>query len=524
MKRSLLVFSLAALACGAGAGAAACSGGSSGTQPAPDAAAESAPAEGSSGGVSFTPVNPCTDSDDAIYANPGDVSSAAKGDILKCAHDPDLSIADLNAAVDVSNDAGDQAYSGEPFTSGAHVYRVLYRTERGDANGSPGYASALVLLPDTPRAASTPLPVVVAAHGSRGQASKCAPSKNDPAASYVEEDFQHQVYPLVGLGYAVIAPDLAGYANYGGTNNPPSAYDGIADVAKSMIDGARALRKLIPSAMSQQIVLVGHSQGGYTALGTLAYSSTYPPDATIAAVAVYAPIWLSQRVWAALLFAPASYGFAQSSAGEVSIWYHYTHGELLDGPGHGLDLFQDSKKAVVKSFIDNDCWSPGYPDLYDAGASANDFFLPSYVSAIATAATPLGNGNCNGNTTCQTWIDRMTADWPHLTGSTLNVPILIYYANADGTVTPDAMQCVLNRLTGDQASYQICYDTNPVGHGGVVAENASYVADWIAQKAMNGPAPSGGHCSALAPNDAGVPQIVDEAGSPIQCNQLISSQ
>src|SRR5438552_2629164 len=88
------------------------------------------------------------------------------------------------------------------------------------ATACSSYSSSPVLIPDTPRASL--LPVVVASHGSRGQAGKCAPSKNDPAGSYVEPDFVHQVYPLVGAGYAVIAPDLAGYANYGAANNPPS--------------------------------------------------------------------------------------------------------------------------------------------------------------------------------------------------------------------------------------------------------------------------------------------------------------
>ena len=64
--------------------------------------------------------------------------------------------------------------------------------------------------------------------------------KLDPAAVDVNPDFVHQVYPLVGFGYAVIAPDLAGYANFGGANNPPSAYADTADVGK--IDSRRSSR------------------------------------------------------------------------------------------------------------------------------------------------------------------------------------------------------------------------------------------------------------------------------------------
>ena len=351
----------------------------------------------------------------------------------------------------------------------------------------------------------------------------CAPSKNDPAAAYVEEDFQHLVYPFVGLGFPVIAPDLAGYANYGGTNNPPSAYDSVNDVGKSNLDGARALRNLIPSSVTDKIIITGHSQGGYTALGTLAISDAYGAGGTIAAVAVYTPIWLSQRAWGAIFVEPSTYTFASSAVPAVSIWYHYTHGELLDGPGHGVDLFQPSKQAVVKAFVDNDCWAASYPDLLDAGTSANDLFLTSYTSVMGPAATPLASGDCKGDATCQKWLDRMTADWPHITGNAAKVPILVWYANNDTTVTPDGMQCVYNRLSGDGLSYKPCYDPNPVGHAGPPALDNNYVVDWAAQQALGDPAPTE-TCQVLAPNDAGVPQLVDNGGTPIDCNGLLSNQ
>ncbi len=43
---------------------------------------------------------------------------------------------------------------------------------------------------------------------------------------------KHQVKErtLVAAGFAVIAPDLAGYANFGAAGNPPSAYASAADV------------------------------------------------------------------------------------------------------------------------------------------------------------------------------------------------------------------------------------------------------------------------------------------------------
>jgi alpha-beta hydrolase superfamily lysophospholipase len=524
MNRAALAWSVIALVTGAGAVETACDstgntvapkGGDSGT-------VESGPADSGTpegGGLEFAPVLPCTDSIASVYADPGDVSGQAKGAILKCAHDQDLTASALLTLAQAT-DNSTPPYSGKPFTSGAHVYRVLYRTERGDPANTPGYSSALVLLPDTPRA--DVLPVVVASHGSRGQAGICAPSQLNAAASDVNPDFIHQVYPLVGFGYAVIAPDLAGYANFGGANNPPSAYADAADVGKSTLDAVAALRNVLPAAsLSQKIAITGHSQGGHTALSALAMSGSYPVAGTISAVAVYAPLWISQRAWAAIFLEPSHYGFAESSAGAVSLWYHYTHTTLLDGPDSGFPIFDPTKLAVVQSFVQNDCWNSSYPDLVDAGSSANDFFTASYVSATGVAATPLGNGNCEGDPTCATWIARMTADWPHLTGAAASTPIVVVYANDDTTITPDAMQCVFNRLTADSTAYKVCYDPNPVGHSGSVSDNSDYVADWIAQQTLGGAAPTE-PCAALSDNDGGVPQLEDEGGAPIPCNQLLS--
>ena len=519
MNRGLLACSVCVLGAVAAGVVAACSSSSNKGSPGNDSGVTDTGGEAQ---APFSPVLACTDSIASVYADPGDVSAMAKGAIIKCAHDQDISAADLLAAATSAGDSGTPPYSGNAFTSGAHIYRVLYRTERGDPNNTPGYSSALVLLPDTPRA--TELPVVVASHGSRGQAALCAPSMMNAAAADVAGDYIHQIYPLVGFGYAVIAPDLAGYANFGAPHNPPSAYADALDVGKSTIDGVAALRNILPStSLTQKIALVGHSQGGGTALGALAISGSYPPSGTIAAVAVYAPLWQSQHAWAAVLAEPSTYGFAESAAGPVSLWYHYTHAQLLDGQDSGTDgIFDPTLFPVLQDFVNNVCWNSSYPLLDDAGTAANSFFTSAYVSAVDIAATPLGNG-CQGNALCETWVGRMTADWPHLTGPAATTPILVEYANDDQTITPDVMACVFNRLSSDGANYKVCYDFNPVGHSGSVSDNSDYVVDWIAQQTLGGPAPTE-TCGSLTDNDAGVPLIEDDAGNVIPCNQLLSNQ
>jgi pimeloyl-ACP methyl ester carboxylesterase len=337
------------------------------------------------------------------------------------------------------------------------------------------------------------------------------------AASEVNPDYVTQIYPLVGLGLAVIAPDLAGYANFGAPGNPPSAYADTADVGKSTLDGARALRKLIPSSLTEQVVLVGHSQGGHTALSALSMADSYGTDGIIAGVAVYAPLWFSQHSWGAIFLAASDYGFAKSSAGPVSIWYHYTHEALLDQGD--ASVFAPGQLGTVKNFVDNDCWAVSYPDLEAQGSSANAFFTQSYQSAIEPGAI---GGDCMGDPVCQTWIARMTADWPHLTGGAAHVPMLVLYAANDTTIPPDLMQCVFDRLSSDGTNYNLCYDSNPVGHTGVVAEKADHVADWIAAQTLGETPPSA--CAPLATSDAGVPLLADDAGTLIPCNALESKE
>jgi hypothetical protein len=198
----------------------------------------------------------------------------------------------------------------------------------------------------------------------------------------------------------------------------------------------------------------------------------------------------------------------------VSIWYHYTHGELLDGAGHGVDLFIPSKQAGIKSFVDGNCWAEQYPDLVALGSTVSDVFLSSYASNVGAAAA--GGDNCMGDATCETWTARMIADWPHLQGTATKVPILLLYGKDDLEVTPDVEACTVKRFMADQATFNVCYDADPVGHHGIVSAKADYVADWIAAQTLGAQAPA--QCPL---NQSGV---VNDAGAPIACNALIPAE
>jgi pimeloyl-ACP methyl ester carboxylesterase len=537
---ALCIFALAAS--GAAGGMAACSSSSNGGS---SSGSSSGGAEASTDGPSgqgLVPEIACSDTIDSVYGDPGDVSSQAKGAILKCAHDVDMTAAQLYAATQVDTDGTNPPYQGKTLTSGAHIYRVLYRTERGNPGNTPGYSSALLLLPEKPRAGAG-LPVVVAAHGTFGLAPGCAPSKNaadEPRsptnAQFLQADYRHLLYPLVGLGYAVIAPDFAGYANWGGANNPPPTYDDAADIGKSVLDGARALRKVIPSSVSQQVVLVGHSEGGSAVLSALSIADAYGLDGVLSGVAAYAPLWISRRSWGALLSLPNLFPLATDRTGAISLWYHWAKSALYDGPDAAYELFQPAKVPDLQPFFTQDCWFSSFPDLTKNGEkSDNDYFDPAYAQAMTTALSPLfGTGSCGDGgaaAECQTWLDRMTADWPHLDGGAATVPVLVWYANNDPTIAPDYMQCAFNRLAADGVDAKFCYDPGPnmlngqpSGHGVSVAHHADYVADWIAQLTLpDAGAPTEG-CQVLPTNEAGAPQLTGADGGPVSCYSYIPTQ
>ena len=442
----------------------------------------------------------CTDSTASIYDSGTDVFTSddggpgSRGDVVRCVQENNIDGPALYAAANAdSQGASDGGATPRTYVSGAFVYRVLYRTRRGTGDGSdgaatPGLSSAVVFVPDTPVADK--LPTIVISHGTVGQGSPCTPTAKDP----VDGDIRIMAYPLVGAGYVVIAPDLAGYAEYGAPGNTPSGYAGAVDVGRSTIDGARALRKMFSHSLTDDVVLVGHSQGGHTTLSALALADTYAknpdgsPDVQIKAAVTYAPLWLSQRSWGALFFLADQYTIAaQPLVNAISVWYHYTNGELLN-PGHGLDIFAPDKQAGIKHFVDNDCEADSYPDLQALGTTSKDLFTQDFQNQITNSAA-LGVACADDAGLCNTWIARYAADRPHLQGTAPTIPILLEYGKNDTTIPPERMACVLDRLKTDNANVTVCVDP-AADHTGVVVDQSDYVTDWIASKTMGAAAPA----------------------------------
>jgi len=195
--------------------------------------------------------------------------------------------------------------------------------------------------------------VIAVGHPSEGVSDGCTPSKT--ATSY-----QDLALPWAALGYAVIVPDYAGL----GTDGIQGYLDNT-DSAHSLLDGARALRKLLPArGLSKKIVLFGYSQGGGAALSGQALEKAYGADGLVVGVVAFAPQWPTRL---------NSFGYV----------------DILDNPS-GLTIGSGLSKSVIAVLREY-----AYFGNHVAGASPTDGFPSAKRDALGqavdtTCLIPLG--------------------------------------------------------------------------------------------------------------------------------------
>jgi alpha-beta hydrolase superfamily lysophospholipase len=178
---------------------------------------------------------------ETFYSTPANATGAQPGDLLRWE--------------DVSRQVVNRNFTPP---SGMSISRFMYMTE--DIDRKPIPATAFVLLPYNKPDPDKPLNTLVWTHGTAGRIRNCAPSNH--------KDLYYEwqgPYALASAGYAVIAPDYAGQ----GSDIPQgfmyeSGYLHAADVAYGLI----AARKIIGDLLSEEYVVVGHSEGGMTAWRT----------------------------------------------------------------------------------------------------------------------------------------------------------------------------------------------------------------------------------------------------------------
>ncbi len=471
---------------------------------------------GGTAGDSGTPVDgllelPCTDAIADVYG-PHPTLTSAKGTILSCAPDGYLTKEELLAQAKANG------YAGADFVSGAHVYRVAYRTERGDTASSPGFSTAIVYLPDTPVADSAPL--VASAHPTVGQGKNCLISQD---ATLGGGDTRAQFVPIAGAGYPVITSDYAGYADFGSAGNPPSGWMVPSDAPKSLLDSVHALRSMMPKHAAQEVVLTGHSQGGHVALSALSLAGSYGIDGKLSGVVAYAPWWMSNYLFGVGIFLSASIEI-KSSLFETSagIWHYYSAGELADGQGHGVDIFAPAKQAAVKSFFEDGCIGDTDP-LKSMGTYLSELFDPDFVKAVgapATSGTACPGDGSKVDELCKKWVPRLEAGRPHLTGTAKDVPVLFMWGDKDTTISPGYATCGVDRLNADGAKLETCVLPGAT-HNTIVRQGAEHVNSWISARTLGSAEPAKCPSDFTFTTDAGgakLASVPDSKGGMTGCS------
>ncbi|KAG5658643.1 hypothetical protein KAF25_010824 [Fusarium avenaceum] len=179
---------------------------------------------------------------DDFYSNPANLSSYAAGDLVKWADVP-----------------SDQVSSRWTLPGGLSMSRFFYMSE--DIDGNPIPATGFVIVPYTnPLGKDKPFRTVVWAHGTAGGTQQCAPS-NHRGLFYEWRG----PFALSQQGYVVIAPD---YTGQGSDTRQGFMYEAGALHAADVSHGLKAARTVLGDRITQEWVVVGHSEGGLSAWRT----------------------------------------------------------------------------------------------------------------------------------------------------------------------------------------------------------------------------------------------------------------
>ncbi len=156
---------------------------------------------------------------------------------------------------------------------GGFGYRILYRTQKAD--GTNTFSSGMVFSPSTP---GDNKPILAWAHGTLGLGDKCAPSRaKDPAnLPWISQAMQNN--------WIVVATDYAGQGTPG-----VQGYLVGASEAHDVINSVRAARNMPGVNSGNSYAVLGHSQGGNSALFTAAKSSSYAPELELVGTVAAAP-------------------------------------------------------------------------------------------------------------------------------------------------------------------------------------------------------------------------------------------
>ncbi|CAN5768939.1 lipase family protein [soil metagenome] len=169
-----------------------------------------------------------------------------------------------------------------PDIGGHPVWRILYVST--DLDGNPIPVSGLIAVPGAPMPDSG-FPLLAIGHPTSGVARGCAPSlillegESEMATLYEEA-----LSPYLDAGYALVMTDFQGLGAAGSSSYVNGELEG-----KNILDSIRAARLFPETTLSDQLVLMGHSQGGHAVAFATQLAPGYAPGLAIDGVVMLAP-------------------------------------------------------------------------------------------------------------------------------------------------------------------------------------------------------------------------------------------
>jgi len=401
--------------------------------------------DGGPTGMALSPLDACDDVVSSLYATPDGLppfDASVRGTLLGCSAIETISAADL--ATRLADVPGLEHTGGD-----VRVYVIAYRTER-EPRGVGGISTALVYLPDVARGAR--VPTVLALHGTVGVADVCAPSRVireglevlDMPASYLDAF----ILSFAAAGLPVIAPDYAGLGTEG-----VHGYGNWADPARSSIDGARALRALLPADRLDGGTLVyGHSQGGGIALAVAAFAHE-DPLLDVRAIVAAAPAY--DIASATTIVRLPSFALDPVLRTTGALYAYADYANLTEDEARWGEPFAVGVRDTVVRELSTHCFVEAGTNLdapsagYVPPATVGELFDTTFVESVTACLDDDACTDLPG-----AWVARDTANEPDIPADA--PPILVMSSTADEVATPGAVGCVTRRLRDDMAPLEFC--------------------------------------------------------------------
>jgi hypothetical protein len=449
---------------------------------APDTSSEAAPHDAGPPPSPSSPASACTAATSEVYVTPSGLTPmtlANRGDVVACAPDSVQTLAEVTANVTSAS------VSGYTATTGVNLFRIEYRTKR--ANGQDGTSSARVYLPQT--GISSPMPLLVVGHPTDGMAGSCAPSMDSTSNANL-------ALPWAGLGYAVIVPDYAGL----GTQGVQGYVDNV-DTAQSVMDGARALRKLLPTGVfDDRVLAIGYSQGGGAVLSVQALAKTYGLDGTLVGVIGFAPEWpsrLNSFNYMTMLQNPTELTIETGVMEPVVASYReYAYFANYLSLGAASEGFPDSNAGAYASAVSSLCFLE-----FGAWVNANaphvaDLINPDLRATLLACAGIDAGADAGCADPGKSYYDYLNSSI--LTSDSSGAPVLYMQGLADIIMPPGTeAACNIEKMEADGLTPQVCTDAL-AQHQTVVQRNIMFAIQWGQALLAGKPLPT---CSA-----AGMPK------------------